>query len=180
MQIELQHGEQILAILRKHWLIFAFEVGALIILFFVPFMLSALPFSIPLLSAGTATFFGAIWMLFLLMRGFVSWTNYYLDIWIVTNMRLVDVEQIALFNRKVSTLELEHIEDITVIVSGFLQSMIGYGTVSVQTAANLQEFHITNIQNPEAAKQTIYTAQRLAKHEDQQKIINPDSEHGAL
>jgi hypothetical protein len=178
MQIELQQGEQVLAVLRKHWLLFALEAVSLVILFFVPFFLSALPFDIPLLSGGTATFFGAIWMLFLLMRGFISWTNYYLDIWIVTNMRLVDVEQIALFNRKASTLELEHIEDITVKIEGFLASMIGYGTVSVQTAANLQEFLINDIQNPEEAKQTIYTAQRLAKHEDQQKIVNPDSEHG--
>ncbi len=176
MQIELQHGETVLAVLRKHWVLFAIEVGALVILFLVPFMLSALPFNIPLLSSGSATFFGAIWMLFLLMRGFISWTNYYLDIWIVTNMRLVDIEQIALFNRTASTLELEHIEDITVKIEGFLPSMIGFGTVSVQTAAHIQEFLINNIRNPEEAKQIIYNAQRQAKHDDQQKITIPDSE----
>lgn len=170
--IELQQGEQIMSTLRKHWILFFLEVAGLTVLFFIPFFISALPFSVPLLSPSSATFFGAVWMLVLFMRAFVVWTNYYFDIWIVTNMRLVDIEQKALFNRRSSTLELEHIEDITVHVDGFLESMIGYGTLSVQTAARMQEFLINDIQYPEDAKQIIYSCQRQAKMEDQSKMVS--------
>ncbi len=166
MQFELQPGEIILATFRKHWLLFIIEMLGLIVLFFVPFLLSALP-KFPVISDPVAIFLGTLWMLLIFMKGFVSWTNYYLDVWVVTNMRLVDIEQRSLFNRKSSTLELDHIEDITVHIEGFFESIIGYGTLSVQTAGHIQEFLINDISDPEESKQVIYNAQHnLKKHDN--------------
>lgn len=170
MFIDLQPREVILATLRKHYILFLAEIGVLVFLFVIPFVLSLTPFSLPFLSPGTGVFFGALWMLALLVRAFVVWTKFYLDVWIVTNIRLVDIEQISLFNRKSSTLELEHIEDITVKVEGFTESMIGYGTLSVQTAGHIQEFMIKDIADPESAKQIIYNAQHQTKIERRERL----------
>lgn len=171
MFIELQPGEVVLAVLRKHYVLFLAKVSILLFLFIVPFILSMMSFSFPFISSGTATFFGALWMLVLFVQGFIIWTKYYLDVWIVTNIRLVDIEQLALFNRKSSTLELEHIEDITVKIEGFTESMIGYGTLSVQTAGHIQEFVINDITNPEQAKQIIYDAQHKTKEARHERIV---------
>jgi hypothetical protein len=168
--IELQSGEYIIKTLRKHWFLFVVEIAGLVLLFAIPFIFSVLPFSLPFVGTSTATFFGVLWLLIIWMRTFIVWTNYYLDIWVVTNMRLVDVEQVSLFNRRVSTLELENIEDITVRIEGFFESVIGYGTLSVQTAGMVPEFIIKDIFAPEEAKKTIYTTQRLAKQEDQERM----------
>jgi hypothetical protein len=173
MFIDLQQGETILATLRKHYILFLAEIGVLFFLFFIPFTLSLTPFSLPFLAPGTTVFFGALWMLALLVRAFIVWTKFYLDVWIVTNIRLVDIEQISLFNRKSSTLELEHIEDITVKVEGLTQSMVGYGTLSVQTAGHIQEFMIKDIADPESAKQIIYNAQHKTKVARRERIEAP-------
>jgi hypothetical protein len=162
MQFELQPGEIILATFRKHWLLFAIEIVGYVILFFVPFALSAFP-SFPLIANNVAVFLGSLWMLVIILKLFVSWTNYYLDVWVITNMRLVDIEQKSLFNRKSSTLELDAIEDITIHLNGFFENIINYGTLSVQTAGHIQEFLINDIAGPEEAKQVIYNAQHASK-----------------
>jgi hypothetical protein len=165
MPFDLQPGEIVLATIRRHWLLFVLEILGIIALFFVPFVLSMFP-AFPVMSQSVSFFLGAIWMLFIFMKITISWTIYYLDIWVITNMRLVDIEQHSLFNRKSSTLQLENIEDITVHIDGFFQSVIGYGRLSVQTAGNIPEFVITDIPLPEDAKQIIYTAQYNSKIKD--------------
>ncbi|MEN9852294.1 MAG: hypothetical protein RI996_237 [Candidatus Parcubacteria bacterium] len=166
MPFELQPNEIVLATLRKHWLLFVIEIFGLFVLFWVPIILSTLPI-FPILSESVATFLGALWMLLICMKGFISWTTYYLDVWVITNIRLVDIEQESLFNRKSSTLELDNIEDITVHINGFFESIIGYGKLSVQTAGNIPEFLINNIPDPEAAKQIIYGAQHSLKKREE-------------
>lgn len=164
MPFELQEGEKVLGIFRRHWLLFAIEMLGIFALFWVPFLLSMLP-AFPILSESVSVFLGTLWMLLICMKAFISWTIYYLDIWVVTNERLVDIEQHSLFNRKSSTLQLENIEDITVHINGFWESIIGYGRLSVQTAGNIPEFIINDIPLPEDAKQLIYAAQNSMKRE---------------
>lgn len=156
MLLELQPGEQIIRVIRKHYLLLMAKLGILVLLFLIPLFLSAT--SLNLGGSTVNTFFGSLWMLALLAWGFVVWTKYYLDIWILTEKRLVDIDQIALFNRKSSTLDLKHIEDITVRIEGFANSIIECGTLSVQTAGHIQEFIIRDIAYPEDAKQAIYQA----------------------
>ena len=167
MLLELQPGEQILSILRKHYLLLMSRLGIIGLLFLLPVFLMFIPLGKN--TGGITTFFGALWMLAMLGWGFVVWTKYYLDTWIVTNCRLVDIDQVGLFNRKSSTLDLKHIEDITIRIEGFVNSIIECGTLSVQTAGHIQEFRIENIAYPEAAKQAIYsakiTSQRLEQSE---------------
>jgi uncharacterized membrane protein YdbT with pleckstrin-like domain len=165
MPFELEEGEKVLGIFRRHWLLFAIEMLGIFALFWLPFLLSMLP-AFPILSESVSIFLGTIWMLMICMKAFISWTIYYLDIWVITNLRLVDIEQHSLFNRKSSTLQLENIEDITVHINGFFESIIGYGKLSVQTAGNIPEFIINDIPLPEDAKQVIISAQYQSKKDD--------------
>lgn len=166
MLLELQPNEQILATFRKHHIILFQKLAPVLAIAFVALFIIATPLASKISTGGGVIFFGSIILLFALAYAFVVWTKFYFDVWIVTTIRLVDIDQIALFNRKTSTLELENIEDITVKVEGLLQSMVSYGTLSVQTAGHIQEFIISDISDPEAAKQVLYTAQRVLKDEE--------------
>lgn len=74
--------------------------------------------------------------------------DYYLDVFIVTNDRLVDVEQNGLFARTVAEVDLYQIQDVTSDVKGIFATMFNYGGLVIQTAGALPKFTIHNIKDP--------------------------------
>jgi len=89
------------------------------------------------------------------MVSFVIWIDYYFDVWIVTDKRIVNIEQKALFSRVVSELELEKIQDITSDVKGVIPTFLNYGDLYVQTAAEMERFVFHNIPDPYAVKDMV-------------------------
>lgn len=63
--------------------------------------------------------------------------NYYLSLQIVTDRRLIDIDQRGLFNREVNELALSNVEDVSYKQSGIWGAVFNFGTVSVQTAAEV-------------------------------------------
>lgn len=74
---------------------------------------------------------------------------------IITDQHIVDIDQIGLFNRKVSTLRLEEIQDVSVKVSGPMQTLLQYGTINIQTAGERRNFEFDYIANPYELEQYI-------------------------
>ncbi len=157
--------ERVLAVGRRHWIIFLQDALGLLILFFLPF------FAGPILSVfsgpntvsfpnGFGLFFGSLWALVLWQRLFVKWTDYYYDIWIITNWKVIDIEQKGLWHRDVSTLmNLDKIQDASMDISGFLGTIFNYGTLQIQTAAANREFIFENVAHPRVIGITIKEAQ---------------------
>lgn len=94
------------------------------------------------------------WMIF-----FIIWTNYYLDVLIVTDRRIVDVDQKGFFSREVATLSLDKVQDITVTISGILATFLNFGTIKIQSAGESEEFVIGNMPNPDKIKSVIFDLQ---------------------
>ncbi len=86
---------------------------------------------------------------------FTYFVNYYLDLLVITNDRLLHVDQEGIFARTISEVDLYKIQDITSTVDGFLQSMFNYGNLLIQTAGAVEKFSITNIPRPESLRQKI-------------------------
>jgi uncharacterized membrane protein YdbT with pleckstrin-like domain len=91
------------------------------------------------------------------MKLFAVWTDYYLDIWIVTNRKLVSIDQIGLFNREISTLRMERIQDVTFSINGIVATLLNFGDIHVQTAAEEREFVMRGIAHPDRVKRLILT-----------------------
>lgn len=162
--IQYEQGEEIVKQVRKHWLVFVIECIFLTFLAIVP----VLGFVFVPESAVTAfadkiagdfnvlfMFFYLLWLVVLWLILFYIWTDYYLDVWIITNQRIIDVEQKGFFNREVASLHLERIQDITITTSGFVATMFGYGNIHVQTAGADRNFLIPNASDPEGVKRLI-------------------------
>lgn len=155
MAIEFDNDEHALFEVRKHWIILAREAIFVAIAVFAPIILMALLNSLPVKFAtdpGNITSFllfaYSLWLLIIWTVAFVFWTNYYLDIWMVTNKRLVYIEQHGLFRREISTMQLSRIQDVTSEQYGIIQTYFNFGNLQVQTAADEREFSINSVKNP--------------------------------
>ena len=102
-------------------------------------------------------------------------TDYWLDVWIVTNERIINAEQHGLFNRLVSEVHLEQVQDITSETKGFLETFLTYGDVYVQTAAERERFRFKNVDNPDDVKITISQLVTTCKntHNHSPRAISP-------
>lgn len=155
-----QRGEKTIVFLRRHWI----EVFV-IFLYFIGFLMLPAAFYLIVLTTGidlTNIFwqtFGilgiCIYSLVGLMMLMTMFTDYYLDTWIVTNERIVNIEQLGLFSRVISTLHLNQIQDVTAETLGFFATIFTFGNVRIQTAGSTERFHFKNVNNPEDVKTAI-------------------------
>ncbi len=67
---------------------------------------------------------------------------------VITDQHIVDIDQLGLFNRKVSTLRLEEIQDISASVKGPLQTILQYGSIVIQTAGERENFVFNYVPKP--------------------------------
>ncbi len=101
------------------------------------------PIAYPLL-----VLFGSIYYLCLCLFFYSYFVAFYLDMWIITNDRMVDVTQISLFGRTVAEVDLYQIQDVVAEVHGFLPTIFRYGTVTLQTAGAVPKFVIEDVSHP--------------------------------
>lgn len=164
---KLHHDEKILMYVRRHWIFLIADLFRIFILFILPalviWIFQFMGF-IPDFNIFGVTFISLtdilvyMWGIFCWLMVAEKFTDYSLDFWVVTNKRIVESELIKLFNRKLSTLELQDIEDITIQNAGFFSNYFGYGTLAVQTAGTKTEFQAEKIAKPEFVQQTMFDA----------------------
>ncbi len=165
---------------RKHWFILLGELLGIIILAISPFVLYPFiagqeiligSYSITIqLSNAWITFLGSAWLLIFWMRSMNIWTNYYLDLWIITDKRIIDIDQKSFFHRRISVLLIEKIQDITIETNGFIPTFLNFGDIHVQTAGEELEFVMNGIANPKHVRKILTKAQY-----SRQKIHNGES-----
>lgn len=103
--------------------------------------------------------FASLYYLFVFLFILINWIEYYYDIWIITDRRLIDIEQKSLFNHVTSELRLNKIQDVTFEMKGFLPSMFHFGNIYVQTAGSVQRFSFEQIPQSQIVKRLIIDLQ---------------------
>lgn len=170
-----REGEKILRIVHRHW----FNI---LIHFTVVFVASALVLGsisgftllFPNLNqpqyAIFFVFFQNTFLLFLWLYAFLIWIDYYFDVWIVTNERVVNIEQKGLFVRKVSELKFARIQDVTSEVSGLIPTLLNFGDVKVQTAAEEDLFLFRQVPDPYEIRDLLMERLRNDRDEELKQI----------
>lgn len=178
-----QHeGEKVEFVLRRHPIVFLGPIFVFLILAAIPLagraiFLAEKPVnsSNPLIAAGilllVSAYYLGIWVFFL-----SQFTDYYLDINIVTNDRIIDINQKGLFGRSVSELDLTRVQDVNSEIKGIIPTMLGYGTVVVQTAANEENFHFEQVANPNYIRQRILELAALDRKREAREILHAGPE----
>lgn len=164
-RITFLEGETIALKLRKHWILLLRDTIGTIALFFLPLLLVPL---MPYLTDGAPTtlagalvaplalYASILWLQICFLALIVLWTDHYLDLWIVTNRRIISVDQISLFNRKVTSLSLDRIQEIIVKEENFMQAFFHYGTLDIETASPTDgDATMEGIPRPESVRRSI-------------------------
>lgn len=163
-EFELEPGEHVVLKARKHWFLFLAELLPYAILLAFPFALPKILALVPALSNYTAQFsyetpltraMLGVWLLLVWTLAWSAFTRYYLNAWVLTNQRIVDIKQHGYFNREVSSLFLPRVQDVTTDVSGILPSLLGIGDIIVQSAGAVDEFRMRGIPRPEQMRDLI-------------------------
>ncbi len=79
---------------------------------------------------------------------FQSFIDYWLDVFILTDKRILDIDQEGLFKRTVSELRLYRVQDVTAVVTGVMHTFLDYGSIHVQTAGEEERFQFDDIPHP--------------------------------
>src|SRR3989338_3096464 len=112
-------GEQIILLLRRHPFIIAVKLGFWLVVATMPplFMLilgnEVEALFIHNLFGPLAVLFTSTYYLFTWLFVLHTFVDYYLDVWIVTNERIINIEQRGLFSRTVSEQKLYRVQDVT-------------------------------------------------------------------
>lgn len=148
--INQQPHERILFLLRRHPITFIAKIILGILLFLLPFLLR--PFLLDTLAdpfwGAVLTLLGSAYLLLITVFFHALFVDYYLDIWVVTNDRIIDIQQSGLFKHTVSELDLKQVQDVTSETVGVFGTFFNYGTVGIQTAGAKQRFDFQNIAKP--------------------------------
>jgi|SRR3989344_5528785 len=153
--------EKVNFILRRHPLTFLPQIGLFLLLLSLPiFVYFIITASFPTLFASDKLFAAAVltasvYYLSVYLFFFMHFIDYYLDIWIVTNDRIVDVEQFGLFSRTISELDLFRVQDVTTDVHGLFPTFFNYGDVSVKTASQNLDIIFRAVGNPNHIRQEL-------------------------
>ena len=160
----LHENEKVLLVMRKHWFVMLRTVVLFIILLLIPSAaLTILPFFIQNMnSAAIEPFINlllSMYIMTLLVLLFLFWMDYYLDMWIITSDRIIDIEQKGLFNRRIGEIPIKHVQDVTLEVEGFIETLLKFGTIRIQTAGE-REFRIDDVPHLYEAKDIILRCAR--------------------
>jgi len=155
-----RENEEVIEVIHRHWLninlqflmLFFFTAVTLGVMFILPFFFPVLlgAYTVSLFHFVENTFFLCIWIF-----SFLIWIDYYFDVWIITNERIVNIEQKGLFNRYISELNFRNIQDVATVVEGIVPTMFNFGEVSVQTAAEQERFLFHMVPDPYRIKDII-------------------------
>ncbi len=159
--------------LRRHWLILFFDyfgAGFLTLIGLAGFFLINEFFD--LTFRDILLFLLSFYILLVWQFLFKKLTDFYLDTWIVTDHRILEIHQLGLFKRDVSELRLSKIQDVTVKVNGLLPTFFNYGEVVVQTAGEIPEFKFKQVPYPQKIKDEIFRLydQFIKQHPNDQEI----------
>lgn len=167
-----RENEEIVLFLRRHWLTLIFKLipaifflGTLLAIFFLKeSLLIYFDWEIVFFNLFYVSLFMFFWILL-----FIIWIDYYLDVWIVTDQRIVNIEQKSLFRRSISELEMGKIQDVTAEVTGVIPTLFNYGYVYVQTAGEKERFVFQQVSCPTRVKNIIMQIQKKAILEEKKE-----------
>lgn len=157
-------GEHATVLINKHWITFLPEVLIRLVFAVIPTLLFfslrwyGVDFS---LKFGDPNY-GLVWILLymyyagLLLSLYVTWVDFSLDIWLLTNQRVIHVEQKSLFSRVIIEHSLDRIQNAESNVAGFFRTVLNYGDVVIQTASEGATYKFGGIARPaEVVRQII-------------------------
>ncbi len=146
--------EKVVLLLRKHpitnlpWIITA------ILMAMAPILVSSLSVfeGIPLNIRLIASLFWYLITIAFILEEFLAW---FFNVYLITDERVFDVDFVNLIYREITDANIDQIQDVTTRVGGVLPTVLNYGDVVIQTAAEIPQLEFTAVPRPDTVAQVL-------------------------
>ena len=147
----LKNDEEPVRIVRKYWITLVGPLSVSALCSIAPFF-----FLVPLFRLGSL---GVAFFVILAVTGllifFRSLYVYSLNAFLITNKRIIDIDQHGFFRKTVSESSYQSIQDVSVRFHGIFQTVFHYGSILIQTAGSTANLEIFDAKNPEAVQDIV-------------------------
>lgn len=156
-----ENDEQIELLMRRHPITNFFWIFLSLLFFLVPIILPFLDINVfatdlfKALPVSAKFVIPVLWYTVLCGLTLTFFLNWFFNVYIVTNKRLIDVDYYGLFFHRISDCHLDQVQDITHDVHGIWEITFNYGDVYVQTASEAAHIDFNSVANPQFVHQRI-------------------------
>ncbi len=132
-----REDEKIILILKKYWFILFWPfVKGIVFLLIAVILLYTKSVGFYIFNSGPIAFLYLAWIVFWVSFMAYEYLNWHRDKFIITDHRIINIDQKSLFKRKVSELELEKIQDVSHEIHGMFATALNFGDVILQSAGS--------------------------------------------
>jgi membrane protein YdbS with pleckstrin-like domain len=156
--IDQEPDEKILLFLRPHfitnalWIFIAF-ILALIPIFFLIFRINFVFLEVPSLPFGFVAIFAIFYYLLIFSYTFVNFINWFYNVLLVTQKRVVDVDYSDIVVHNIAFTKLTHVQEVNYTQAGFIRSFFNFGDIFIQTAGPEINLEGLSVPQPRRAAQ---------------------------
>lgn len=151
LEQQLLPNEQIIVIIREYIITKFFSLSVLSVIYLSLFFTMYFLFSLG--SWGVLVFFlGLAIVVFFIVRLLTMW---YLDTMIVTDLRLLDIEQSGIFSKRVQEIPWPSVADIQYQQRGLFATLCGYGTIFIYTSLLPEPIELQHVYHPKQIRDII-------------------------
>lgn len=140
--------EEIILLLRRHWITNVPWIGFGGLMIFAPLALRWFPL-LDFLPARFQLMAVIIWYLLTIFIIFEKFLTWYFNVNIITDERIIDVDFNNLIYKEISETEINKVQDVTYRMGGAIRTLFHYGDVFIQTAGTEENFEFLAIPRPE-------------------------------
>ena len=163
--------ERIKYVIRKSVLLTFPLILATAFLFVVPILVPLIVSQVPkgapaILDGGSVLILTVLWYLFVFGFFLQNVLNWFFNVLIITNKKIVDVDFVGILYKNISETTLDNIEDVTSNVAGAIGVTFNIGALYIQTAAEKREFEFGGVDDPSKIRDVLSDlVARVKNHE---------------
>lgn len=151
--------EEIILLSRRHPWVLA-KTGLIIVGIILIVLIAFLSFG----ASFTSSIVLVAALIFIIIYCFIRWFVYTNDIYILTNQRIINIDQGGFFTRRVSEAELENIQNVTYEIKGPTRSFLNFGNILIATAGSDNPgLTLKNVENPHFVQEKIINLQKKSQ-----------------
>lgn len=160
--------EHIELLLRQHWFTNVGWITVAVLGLIFPFFFAIIDNQfikiLPQIPPEITVAVTILW--YMLMTAYIleHYLYWYFNIYIVTNLHLIDVAMNSLLSKTATEIFLKDVESAKTKVAGIFGSLFNYGDVIIETAAERQNIQFLRIPSPDVVAERI---------QDLQELVNP-------
>jgi uncharacterized membrane protein YdbT with pleckstrin-like domain len=156
-------NEEVLLVSHEHPLVLSKDLFEAVLVFIIPFFLH--------LFLAWGIFLWVVIGICLVLGGldlWVDWYEWFNTIYILTNQRVVKLEQKSLLHREFAECDIENIQQVQHEVKGLLETMFDFGEIRVFTGGSQAPFVLDDLPDPYEVQQAIL---RVAHPEEAEALV---------